>query len=182
MPKKQVCSKTYCTFAADAEWETAFQLAFSHHRSSALIGFPFSHKHTLIFKIPPSSQQGRDLWSGKKWQQWNGPPPQFFLLLCFPVLSSPPALLVIHSWTILWGSYVNAWVCFWLEGTKSTLYKCTLKQLPRLPTGAPTQTSDWAAVWPACSGGRVGCGPFTTMRPSSWHTDFETVNKITNWR
>lgn len=62
-------------------------------------------------------------------------------------LCRPLALLVMHSWAILGGSYVNAWVCFWLGGTKSTLYKCTLKQLPLLPTAAPAQTSDCAAAW-----------------------------------
>lgn len=68
----------------------------------------------------------------------------------------------MHSWAILGGSYVNAWVCFWLGGTKSTLYKCTLKQLPALPTAAPTQTSDCAAAWLAYLGGKDGCGPFQT--------------------
>lgn len=51
--------------------------------------------------------------------------------------SRPPVSLVMHSWAILGGSYVNARVCFWLGGTKSTLYKCTLKQLPLLPTATP---------------------------------------------
>lgn len=80
------------------------------------------------------------MWSGKKRQQPSGPLEPAFLLFC------PVALLVMHSWAILGGSYVNARVCFWLGGTKSTLYKCTLKQLPLLPTAAPTQTSDYAAA------------------------------------
>lgn len=79
------------------------------------------------------------------------------------LLSCSLALLVIHSWAILRGSYVNAWVCFWLGGTKSTLYKCTLKQLPLLPTVASTQTSDCAAAWLAYSGGKDGCRPFARM-------------------
>lgn len=157
-------------------------ISLSHHRSSALTVFPFLSHTPLSLKSLPHPNRAETCEVERNGN--NGTVHHRRLSsLFFPSLSSPPALLRIHSWTILWGSYVNAWVCFWLEGTKSTLYKCTLKQLPPLPTGATTQTSDWAAVWPAYSGGRVGCGSFTTMSLSSWHaSDFETVNKIRTWR
>lgn len=117
-----------------------------------LITVTYTQAHTHLSFQP---QQGTDMWNGKTQQQQSGPlAPAFWL-------SRPFALLVIHSWAILGGSYVNAWVCFWLGGTKSTLYKCTLKQLPLLPTAAPTQTSDWAADWLSDSGKRGGYGSFT---------------------
>lgn len=104
-----------------------FGSAVLHFWSSALITFT-------------PSQQSSNMWSGKKRQQPTGPLRPALLLFC------PVASLVMHSSAILGGSYVNAGVCFWLGGTKSTLYKCTLKQLPLLPTAAPTQTSDCAAA------------------------------------
>lgn len=56
-----------------------------------------------------------------------------------------------------------AFVCLWLGGTKSRLYKCTLKQLPQLLTAALTRTSDCAASALAYSGGNNGYTPFTLL-------------------
>lgn len=129
-----------------------------------------THTHTLI------SPWSCDMWSGKKLQQRSGAQTPAFLLFC------PLALLVIHSWAVLGGSYVNAWVCFWLGGTKSTLYKCTPKQLPLLLTAAPTQTSDCGAALLAYSGGKDGFGSFTTVCLSITHMsrDCETARYIVN--
>ena len=124
-----------------------------------------SHSALLIFSLklnlqPPHTPLillGHDMkWKEMATVEWRTNSP---LLLLPRLLGS----LVIHSWAIVAGSYVHARVFFWLGGTKSTLYKCTLKQLPLLPTAALTQTSDCADASLAYSGGEDGYRPFTTV-------------------